>query len=267
MLKINNILKLNKNQGLQFFLELLKTTQVSNSEKLVQSANNVLSKGSDVLIEQIKSAWYASVKNKQPNYNLYNIDEYLVEVWICYEMYSKKYLKEIKKPNSLPPYGIYEENKNAKLIVDLGNGIGTTSVALKQMFPDSVVIGTNVLLSTQYKMAKILSELYDFQMVNDVNKIKQQPDLVFASEYFEHFEDPVAHLLHIVKSVKPKRWLIASTFNGVAIGHFTSYLYNGEEVNGVKISRLFNNALRDLGYKKIQTKLWNNRPSYWKLDA
>ena len=34
---------------------------------------------------------------------------------------------------------------------------------------------------------------------------------------------------------------------------------------GREISKLFNSTLKENGYTKIQTKLWNQRPNYWKL--
>lgn len=262
---MSKVLDLNRKDGLQFFYKLLQAIGISNADEIVNAAANALKTGSDNLLSDLEQRWYESVNSGQPNYGLYDINEYLTEVWFCYEVYSKKYLKEIQKEKSLPPFGIYAQNKNAQLIVDLGNGLGITSAALSEMFPAAKVIGTNVPDSSQYKMAQILSKQYGFSMVSDVSEIQAQADLLFASEYFEHFENPIDHLLHIIKTIQPKRMLIANTFTNNAIGHFDSYKYQGEVVTGKAMSRLFNATLRSLGYKKIITKMWNNRPSYWQL--
>jgi hypothetical protein len=262
---MSKILDLNRKDGLQFFYKLLQAIGITNADQIVNAAGNALKTGSDDLLSDLEQRWYESVDSGQPNYALYDINEYLTEVWFCYEVYSKKYLKEIQKEKSLPPFGIYAQNKNAQLIVDLGNGLGITSAALAEMFPAAKVIGTNVPDSSQYKMAQILAKQYGFSMVSDVTEIQAQADLLFASEYFEHFENPIDHLLHIIKTIQPKRMLIANTFTNNAIGHFHTYQYQGQAINGKAMSRLFNATLRSLGYKKVITKMWNNRPAYWQL--
>ena len=90
--------------------------------------------------------------------------------------------------------------------------------------------------------------------------------LIFASEYFEHIERPVEHLINVINTNKPKYFLIANTFNQPAIGHFDTYKHYLDSYNGKETSKLFNNTLKENGYKKINTKLWNQRPNYWKLN-
>ena len=262
---MSKILELNRKDGLQFFYKLLQAIEIKNAEQIVSASNSVLKTGADELLTQLEQDWYESLATGYPNYDLYDTDNYLAEVWYCYETYSKKYLREIQKERSLPPFGIYAQNKNAQLIVDLGNGLGITSAALTEMFPAATVIGTNVPNSSQYKMAQILANQYGFTMVSGADEIKQQADLLFASEYFEHFQNPIEHLLHVIENLKPKRMLIANTFTNNATGHFNFYVYQDQEINGKTMSRLFNATLRSLGYKKVITKMWNNRPAYWEL--
>jgi 2-polyprenyl-3-methyl-5-hydroxy-6-metoxy-1,4-benzoquinol methylase len=264
---MSKILELNRKDGLQFFYKLLQAIGISTADQIVAASYSVLKSGADELLTQLEQDWYESLATGQPNYDLYDTDNYLAEVWYCYETYSKKYLREIQKERSLPPFGIYAQNKNAQLLVDLGNGLGITSAVLTEMFPAATVIGTNVPNSSQYKMAQILANQYGFTMVSDANEIKQQADLLFASEYFEHFQNPIEHLLHVIENLHPKRMLIANTFTNNATGHFNFYLHQGKEIDGKTMSRLFNATLRSLGYQKVVTKMWNNRPTYWELGA
>ena len=99
-------------------------------------------------------------------------------------------------------------------------------------------------------------------MVNDHKNIKT--DLIFASEYFEHIEKPIEHLSDILKNCNPKYLLLANTFNQPAIGHFIEYSHKGKKYIGKTISKMFNETLKENGYMKIKTKLWNQRPNYWK---
>jgi hypothetical protein len=103
-----------------------------------------------------------------------------------------------------------------------------------------------------------------FQMVEDVIEIPQTGGLVFASEYFEHFQDPIKHVDHIVDAIEPKYFVIANAFNTHSIGHFETYENYGIKVPQDKISRMFNNKLRELGYSQVKTGLFNNKPTLWK---
>jgi len=60
--------------------------------------------------------------------------------------------------------------------------------------------------------------------------------------------------------------IIANTFSGKAIGHFNQYEYRGNYYDGKRMSKMFNNVLRDNNYIKVETNCWNNRPSYWKKN-
>ena len=101
-------------------------------------------------------------------------------------------------------------------------------------------------------------------MVEDVAEIPEKGGLVFASEYFEHFLDPIMHVEHIVEHIDPKYFVIANAFNTWSIGHFEIYENHGEPVPQNKISRMFNNKLRELGYSQVKTGLFNNKPTLWK---
>ena len=138
------------------------------------------------------------------------------------------------------------------------------TAALKEIFPHASVTGTELLTSTQAKLAIKLGKKAKFKVV--ASHLRQKVDLVFASEYFEHFERPVEHLEDVIQKLKPTYWIIANSFGTDAIGHFQTYRHNDEFYDSREISRLFSQTMKTYGYDKVKTNCWNNRPAYWKLS-
>jgi 2-polyprenyl-3-methyl-5-hydroxy-6-metoxy-1,4-benzoquinol methylase len=269
------ILQANPNIELDKFMNLLRLEGIENIDELRYVAINSIKhlKGTrydrdySVKTRALELHWYNSLRTGTPDYNVYANDLYLAELWSCWIVYSRKYLTEIQKPNSLPPYGVKHHIGRVNTVVDLGCGIGYTTAALTEMFPNAKVIGTNILDTIQTRIAQRVGNQYAFEILPDAAAINEPVDLVFASEYFEHIYDPISHLREVIKYLQPRRMLIANTFTRDSIGHFNSYLVNGELLDGRATSRAFGAELRANGYKKIQTKLWNNRPAYYAREA
>jgi len=253
------------------FQQILVSEGIQNTEQLKEIAKQTIkylggnhdARNSLMHGQMLETRWYESLAAGVPDYSVYETDYYLAELWACWVVYSRRYLKEMEKTTSLLPLGVLEDI-SPSVIVDVGCGFGYTTASLKQLFPNARVYGTNLPDTLQYRVASRMAEMYDFTLVPDVSYISEQADLVFASEYFEHFPEPITHLESIIAAIKPKSWLIANAFTAQAIGHFTSYLVNGAPANGKITSKVFANTLKRYGYEKIRTKLWNNRPSYWK---
>jgi SAM-dependent methyltransferase len=253
------------------FQQILVSEGIQNTEQLKEIAKQTIkylggnhdARNSLMHGQMLETRWYESLATGVPDYSVYETDYYLAELWACWVVYSRRYLKEMEKANSLLPLGVLGDI-NPSVIVDVGCGFGYTTASLKQLFPNARVYGTNLPDTLQYRVASRMAEMYDFTLVPDVSYISEQADLVFASEYFEHFSEPIIHLESIIAAIKPKSWLIANAFTAQAIGHFTSYFVNGAPANGKITSKVFANTLKRYGYEKIKTKLWNNRPSYWK---
>ena len=93
-----------------------------------------------------------------------------------------------------------------------------------------------------------------------------QVDMIFASEYFEHFDRPMEHMKHVFDHIKPRYLVLANAFNTWSIGHFRMYFHGDQKIHESKISDVFNNYLKGLGYEKIKTDYFNDRPSVWKLN-
>jgi SAM-dependent methyltransferase len=253
------------------FQQILVSEGVQNTEQLKEIAKQTIkylggdgdARNSLMYGQVLETRWYESLMTGTPDYSVYDADYYLAELWACWVIYSRRYLREMEKTTSLSPVGVLGDI-NPSVIVDVGCGFGYTTASLKQLFPHAKVYGTNLPNTLQYRVASRMAEMYDFTLVPDVSFVPEQADLVFASEYFEHFPEPIAHLESIIAAIKPKSWLIANAFTARAIGHFTSYSVNGAPTSGKMTSTAFANTLKNHGYVKVKTKLWNNRPSYWK---
>ena len=213
------------------------------------------------LFQELENKWYKSLEDCQPDYSVYNEKYYLSDVWACWVIYSRKYLLGISSDKSLATKddhgnwynkkSIVQDMVDVKSVADIGCGFGYTTAGLKEIFPDADVYGTNIEESVQYKIALEFGKKYGFTVAPSIDKA----DLIFASEYFEHFESPIDHLLYIIKTANPKYLIIANAFNSKSLGHFDQYKYDAKLYDGKQISRLFNKTLRNLGYEKVYTKL------------
>lgn len=218
---------------------------------------------------EIENIWYNSLRNgddSSPAYDVYGLDDYLAEVWCCWEFYARKYVKNIFEHRLVPPLGV-QGYMGDGAILDVGNGMGLSTAYFKQQFPKRRVVGTNLLDTTQWKMNTMLSSSYGYELVDEATMLKaggigEDVAMVFASEYFEHFQNPLDHLKEMMV-LQPKVWITANAFKADAIGHFDVYYVNGEPKDATEMSRLFTASMNYYGYKKLNTKLWNNRPTVW----
>ncbi len=218
---------------------------------------------------KLEGGWYHSLENGFPDYSVYNEFQYFIEALWCWLGYSRGYLKGLKMCfEKSTKRTVFEILEGQQRIVDLGCGLGMTTAMLSQLFPTSNIFGTNIEDTEQYRFCQQLENEFGFQMCSDVSQLGKI-DVVFAFEYFEHFEKPIQHLFEVVYLLKPDFFILANSFNTKATGHFWKYkIQKGskwEIVRSEKISRLFNDSLRKLGYKMLKTTFWNNRPSVWAL--
>lgn len=221
-------------------------------------------RGKDVQVpvcDAIMQRWYNSLEIGQPDFSVYEDVNVLQDVWACWSMYSRTYLREIMKreSNGIP---IIESMGNVRCILDIGNGIGYSTAALTEIFPDAHVHGFNVKDSFQYKICEKVGKQYGFKMHHDIEKLGNV-SLLLASEYFEHYYDPVEHLEKVIDITAPRNIIMANSFGTQSIGHFIEYSYGNKVVSAREINKIFNKKLVDLGYKKRQTTCWNNRPMFW----
>lgn len=212
----------------------------------------------------LEKQWYKSLReDSSPDYSIYDFDLYLAEAWACWAVYSRKYLLELPKFKFLEPYGVAGDMQPVNKIVDLGCGIGYSTAGLKRIFPDAEVVGTNLPNTKQYAVAESVGKVVGFSMVATPQQAGKA-DAVFASEYFEHFDRPIDHLIEVLEAIQPRTLLIANAFGPDAPGHFDYYMVNNEKLDPKQTGKAFAKTLKDYGYEKVKTKFWNNRPNYWR---
>jgi SAM-dependent methyltransferase len=208
--------------------------------------------------------WYESLEkdSKLPEYSVYSDAYYFVEVWLCWKMYSRNTLKACTTIDKTLGKSLFSDMENVKTVFDLGCGFGYTTVGIKQFFTNSRVIGTNFKESAQFKFAEKLGKQYNFEMMD--THVGTKADVIFASEYFEHIQEPIVHLKSILDECEPRYFITANAFGAKAIGHFLEYYHNNKLYTPKQISKMFGDTLRLYGFEKVKTSCWNNRPTYWR---
>lgn len=221
-------------------------------------------------VAKLQNDWYLPLINQRHNYAVYQDDYYFTDIFCCWDIYSRKYLHTLKKPNLLNlmyKTSIYDFIKDeVKTVVDLGNGLGLSTAYLKQIFKDARVYGTNLKISQQWKITNEMGWLYDFRMIEDEKEVPNI-DFLFASEYYEHIPDCIDNIEALFAVCKPKIMYLANSFNTQSVGHFTYYtsMNHKKYWDQKDISRQFNNIIRANGYVNVKTKNWNNKPTLWIL--
>jgi hypothetical protein len=213
----------------------------------------------------LEDKWYTSLDIGAPDYSVYDDDYYFTEAWVCWEIYSRNYLRILLKPS------VYSLVENIKTIVDLGCGIGYTTAGFKLLFPNSEVIGTNIEGTKQHGFCTAMSQSFGFKMASDIKELRRV-DLVFASEYFEHILSPITHLEEVLVTLCPKFLYIANSFNTRSVGHFNYYSMERDGtprdywLSAAKMQSAFNKTLKYHRYRRLEINAWNNKPALWVKD-
>lgn len=215
----------------------------------------------------LEKRWYDSLQKGKPDYSVYDDDYFISDVWSCWVLYSRKYLLAMTSPKALSTGQTPVSFISARSVIDLGCGFGYTTAALKELFPKANVFATNIEGTLQFKVAFEVGKRAGFIVRPNIAAVGAQTDLVFASEYFEHIEDPIAHLEEILRVGRPRFLLLANAFGATAVGHFDVYKHGVQLVPGKQMGRLFNKTLRAHGYEQVKTNFWNNRPAFWAKKA
>lgn len=206
--------------------------------------------------QALRQRWYDSLSSPDgPDYaGVYGDDHYLADAWDCWANYSRKYVALLANHPEVLPHPV-------ESVADLGCGIGYSTAALAEVFPDAEVVGTNLPGTTQYRVASALGVTMAADLASA--PLERPVSLVFASEYFEHFYEPVVHLREVLAAADPLMLVVASTFTQPSIGHFPLYRLAGVDTPGRKVARQFNAVLVEAGYERVDTGFWNNRPQVW----
>jgi SAM-dependent methyltransferase len=195
-----------------------------------------------VIIEQ-ELRWYASLTAGTPDFSIY--DEPLSNVFACWQCYSKHALKKAQSTIS--------SLKDVSSVVDVGCGCGYSTAALKELLPHAEVFCTEFEgPKSSWKFVEQLGKERGFSVVHNVQELNRHIDLVFASEYFEHFADPIRHMRELLQACTPKYLVVVNSFNTRGAGHFILH----KDIND-----RFWGALFEFGYRKVETGFFKEKPS------
>lgn len=211
--------------------------------------------------KQLQDRWYQSLESSVPDYSVYSDFSYLCDLYVCWKMYSSKTISSIFDKKAIFGTSPIDLVPNTCKVIDLGCGIGFTTKTLSRMLPGVSVIGTNIPNTFQWDIADSLRE-NDFVLREGINGVGPV-DVAVASEYFEHFYQPIDHLIDVLTELRPRLIVIANGFGTYSIGHFIEYLHDGKYLSGKDTGRLFSKTMKDFGYTQEKTRIWNNRPAIW----
>ncbi len=152
---VQDLAALKSRSSLGYFCYLLDFCNITDSDCIGQVALETLycikentKKGHKAHQEllDLESKWYHQLRSVgKPDYSVYQEKIYLSEVWVCFDYYAKKYIKDIFNPKLVPDLKKYIGQGS---VLDLGNGIGFSSVTFTQKLSNKV-IATNVKNSYQ----------------------------------------------------------------------------------------------------------------------
>lgn len=209
---------------------------------------------------RLELAWFDGQDKGINRYDVYGDKDYYSEVFACWYIYSRDYIKRLIKfrdtnPDLFSKLGFGDVNS----IIDVGNGLGITTLTLAREFPNARVYGTNLKDTDQWKFCTRTND-DEYTLIDDYSSIGSI-DMVFASEYFEHIDNCLEHLEDMVSKLDPKIFVVANSFNTRGIGHL--YLYNnyGIKYPQEKMSKMFTQKMKELGYEKAKVGFWNNTPT------
>lgn len=201
-------------------------------------------------LDPLERRWYESLGAGTPDYSVYDDPAYITSVWTSWTNYSRGYVIALAKLR------LEGGLRDVRSVVDLGCGFGLSTLALGEVFASSDVFGTN-LEGPQTDVARGMG-------VKVVPSLDREVDLVFASEYFEHIERPLEHISDIVSVGRPKYIVAANAFGATATGHFLTFKDGERLIPRDAMGREWGKRLRDLGYQRVETGFWNNRPQLWR---
>lgn len=205
-------------------------------------------------VQSILERWYQSL-DSAPDYSVYSDELYFCDVWICWITTSRNHIKNIFKQKSRCRTSFVETFTDVDSVFDVGCGLGLSTLGLKQIFPYADVTGSNIKGSFQYEIASRIGSENDFTIQEEL----QPADLLFASEYFEHFHDPIAELNRIIEQVNPKYIILSNGFHYRAIGHFNKYQDSGTMYDNKGMSKHFNKTIKQY-YDLSDLRYYNNNP-------
>jgi len=203
--------------------------------------------------KELDNWWY----DNYGDFSRYASWHYLYAGLNCFDNYSKQCTFYAKQ---------YLGDRKIKSIVDVGAGIGLSTMLLADLFPEAKVYYNNIRPSLQVDFFEahkhyLQRNLDDYQpefVTSDWLAQHGPFDMLFASEYFEHFEEPMKQTEFLLNQVGFKYLVVNNSFNVKAYGHFKEFKCN-ETVASKRMSKMWLKEVRK-DYNELDVKCWNGRP-------
>jgi hypothetical protein len=213
---------------------------------------------------ELQGVWYDALRNRnEHDYSVYDSDLYFADLWACWATYSRNYLKCISRPNArCGNRTLVELLGQVERVLDLGAGLCLSTVALTQIFPKAKVTATNLRNTKQWPVCVEMQQFAEFELMQNEDDYQGAVDVIFASEYFEHFPKPIEHASWILNKFMPRVLICANTFNSESIGHFDRYEIHGKLYTGSMMNRIWGKFMKSKGFYQ-PFRYFNNRPQVW----
>lgn len=257
---------LSKAQHAKLFYASLTRAGISQAEDLARGAVATeqyrrTGRGTDPMLP-LHTHWYESIDAGRPDWGVYDDPRYLMECHSCWIQMARRCFTELLRPGKQGAAADLLAPASGGTVYDLGCGIGMGTAVFAELYPSAKVVGTNLPDTQQMRVAKAVRDLTrtDFELAAEPT---EHAEIVFASEYFEHFTAPAEHLSDVLAVTTPRVIIHASTFTKPAVGHFNSYLHLGQELRGPQTARAMSLTLTERGYQRLSLGFWNNRPQVW----
>lgn len=202
--------------------------------------------------------------SERTDFSVYDDPYYILDSWTSWALYSSRALHLINKraADKKEVYLLDFLSKTSAL--DLGAGHGYSTVAMSEILPNATITATQLEGTHQIEFARKLFEDKPRLAIQTEKDPYKKTDIVFASEYFEHFDRPIHHLDEVMVS-DPDYIVTGNTFTVPdAVGHFEKF-YNRDDVemNGREMSIHFAREVRKMGYNNKVIRFWNTSPCFW----
>lgn len=239
---------LSKNHALKLVADYMDydISKVEDDYKRIEQYINLKSRQTDIRVEHHKYCGY----------------EYLLGAVSCYFDYSSSVLNVLS--HKLDCFN------NVHSILDVAAGCGFTTLHLLKLFPNTILYYNNLKDSLQWSFAKSFLKQDNVKFVdeNNVMNLDANIDMIFACDFYEHIETPVAHVKSLLSNLKPKFFIVANAFRLQHPDHLERFLVENIPISNTKIGRVFNDKIRELDYKMddVTKSFWNRRPTVWRRD-
>jgi hypothetical protein len=185
-------------------------------------------------IKYLEEKWKSS---NRTDFSIYTHENYLYDMFICWNYFSKfsiggmlnYFRKNILNYKDLEYFDDY-------------NGTGMTTLPLIKEGLKTYFYNDN---SNQSNTFQLLCDKLNF-IRSEYDYSAKIYDVYISLEVIEHYKEPFLYLQKIMNKTKKDSYLVyATTFKSEYLGHFDSYIYEGNVIEPKKMNRTINNYLKE----------------------